>query len=516
MNSKMIAHLILAAFSLSTVAFAQEETPAPQATPPKTEEAPAQAPGKQPKIQAENDTHDFGIGWAGPALQHAFVLKNVGEATLEISRVAPSCGCTVAGNHPKKLEPGESGEFSFSLHTDKINGPFEKLITVHSNDTSNPQLKLKLKGQIKQRVSVTPPVANFGKLTDSKQAQERVVQITNNTDTPLELTLEKAADATKFQAELIEKEKGKSYELKVKFDPAGVTGNQMSSFVLSTNIEEQKKITVQASAMIPPRLDVQPPSIMVRENPAPANGAEVKTMPRMLRFINSGETLVKVLEVSIDDPALKASIQEKQPGKEYHISVELPADYMPPETGRTLTIKTDDAQTPTIAVPIKRLAIPAPAKPQPRPADQLTGQKAPEISLKTSADKVVSNEEFTKSPATVLNFVAPNCGFCKKQMPMVESVRKEYEAKGVRFINVNQKMGTKVFTPADAEQVFKGVGSGLEFAFDTDNQFGRNFKVSGFPTLFVINKEGKITQVHGGAKPDIANLLKQNLDALLK
>ena len=54
--------------------------------------------------------------------------------------------------------------------------------------------------------------------------------------------------------------------------------------------------------------------------------------------------------------------------------------------------------------------------------------------LDTLEGKKVASADFGKNVATVLNFVAPNCGYCKKQLPTVEKIREEYEKKGVRFL----------------------------------------------------------------------------------
>ena len=42
---------------------------------------------------------------------------------------------------------------------------------------------------------------------------------------------------------------------------------------------------------------------------------------------------------------------------------------------------------------------------------------------KTLDGKTLSNADFKNHPATVLNFVAPNCGYCKRALPNVEKVR---------------------------------------------------------------------------------------------
>ncbi|MFQ5590996.1 MAG: TlpA family protein disulfide reductase [Phycisphaerae bacterium] len=150
-----------------------------------------------------------------------------------------------------------------------------------------------------------------------------------------------------------------------------------------------------------------------------------------------------------------------------------------------------------------------------RPALELVGKKAPSFSIKTIDGKPLGDSDFANHPATVLNFVAPNCGFCKRQIPNVEKIRQEYEAKGVRFVNVAQKM-RKDYTTEETVKVFEGVGSKLELATEFTNTVGGLYKATSYPTMMVVDSSGKIRHVNIGAKADLDKLVKGQLDALIK
>jgi len=166
-------------------------------------------------------------------------------------------------------------------------------------------------------------------------------------------------------------------------------------------------------------------------------------------------------------------------------------------------------------IPSQYAAKPADNKPRRRPAEDTVGKAAPAFSLKTVDGKDIASADFAKHPATVLNFVAPNCGFCKKQVPNVEKIRAEYEAKGVRFVNVVQTM-RKEYTVEDTVDIFKKAGSNLELAKDDGNKVGQMYKATSFPTMVVVGKDGKVSSVNIGAKPNIETLLKDQLDKLIK
>ncbi|MFQ5590997.1 MAG: peroxiredoxin family protein [Phycisphaerae bacterium] len=64
----------------------------------------------------------------------------------------------------------------------------------------------------------------------------------------------------------------------------------------------------------------------------------------------------------------------------------------------------------------------------------MVGKPAPKFAAaKTIDGKELSNETL-KGSITVLDFFAGNCPHCNKQLPRVEKIRQEYEAKGVRFV----------------------------------------------------------------------------------
>ncbi len=479
---------------------------------------PEDVKGPHPIAKVDEDTHDFGPGWVGPPLKHSFKITNTGDAPLEITRVKPSCGCTVAGDYPKTLAPGATGEFPFSMASSKLRGHFEKMITVSSNDPVTPELRLKLKGEMKRYVDVTPPSANFAKIT-SQEAQERIVNITNNTDNPLKLTVEQPADS-KFKAELIEKAPGKQFDLKISAVPPFEPGNLRSTITLKTNIPEQNEVTVDVNGLVPDRLEVQPSVIVLSPS---RSGEDTTGVSRVIRFTNFGKDPVKVLEATVDDPTVTVNVAERKAGENYTVQVQMPAGYSPPAGGRTITLKTDDKEKPTITVPIQgSAAAPTPQKvttekeaaAKPEGPKAAISKPAPPFKLTTIDGKEVTNETL-KGSVAVLDFFAPNCGFCKKQIPRLETIRAEYAEKPVRFINVSQKMGAKEFTQEEVVNLMKEMGFRGELALNHTNELGQMFQASGFPTMVILDKEGKVAVTNVGNLGDLEERMKKQLNALI-
>ena len=492
-------------------------TPAVVPTPtPAVAVAPTPA-AASPKISVELASHDFGLVWAGDALRHSFTVRNTGTAPLQITSVKPGCYCTVAGSYPRSILPGGSGSFPFTLDSTKVRGRFSKAITISTNDTTTPQLKLYLRGESKHQIAVNPLSAHFRILTDNEAPTERVVRLTNNMPEPFKLSLAPQPTTSKFNFELVETEPGQAYELRVTTKPPYPTGFVRATATINTNFENHKTITVSAFARVPERIDVQPTSITLIK-PAAGSAAAARALPpRLIRVRNHGDAPVRVLAAVVDDPALVVTVEEKKAGEEYDIRIQFPAGYAPPDAGRTLTIQTDDPEKPEIKVPIRSNIRTTAARTPVKRANplELLGKPTPTFAIKTFDGKSVSNADLAAHTGTVLNIVAPNCGYCKRQIPEVEKIRAEYEKKGIRFVNIASTMGKTPYTPDRVKAVMKTLGSNIELAQDPSNAIKGIFKVSGFPTLFVVGRDGKIRHVNVGfPRTGFSDKLKGQLDSL--
>ena len=147
---------------------------------------------------------------------------------------------------------------------------------------------------------------------------------------------------------------------------------------------------------------------------------------------------------------------------------------------------------------------------------EMVGKVAPAFSLRSVEGRPVGTSELAGAPATVFNFVAPNCPFCKRQLPTMEQVREKYESRGVRFINVMQTLHGAHFTPKQMSDVMNRIGAMLEIAPDDGNKIGVLYKVMSLPTTVVVRPNGVIAWVGAGVAGSTSAALSQTLDRLLQ
>lgn len=160
------------------------------------------------------------------------------------------------------------------------------------------------------------------------------------------------------------------------------------------------------------------------------------------------------------------------------------------------------------------------AAPRRRPALDMLGKVAPEAKLTAAgahSDKeVVLGGKSEKVKVAI--FFASWCGYCKRALPTLEALNKEYAGKDVEIvaISLDAKAGQRAKTEPEILAVFEQLGmSTVPMAWDPDRKVGNEYKVQSFPTSFVIGKNGIVEAVHIGGPADLSKQIQGEVDKLL-
>lgn len=478
-----------------------------------------------PKLNIDSTIANLGDRWIDQSFEHAFRFRNLGDAPLEVTSIESSNGVTARLDPPGPIVPGAEAALRATVKDEQMRpGTFEKTVTVTTNDPRFRQVTLTIRGKTNYFIEATPHAIGFGRL-DGNGDRERVANIRNHSDRPVTLTIDESSRHKSFRYQLIETLPGKSWKLYVDTVPPLESGTIRTEIVLKSNHPAQPEIRLGVYAIMPERIAVTPRVIAPQSS---AGTGDAPPLSHVLSIQNNGPTEVRVAGVSCSDPRVVTKLFEIRPGRRYRAVVQLPPDYSPPDNGAEIIIKTDDGQSPVLTVPIGHSVPRRPptrqtakrptnaTKPRrKKPVLETIGKPAPAYSLETVEGIRVSNSELEFHPATILNFFAPNCPHCKRQIPKVEQIRLTYEPLGVRFVNVSEKM-RKDFTTDEVLAVLSDLGANLELAIDPGNKVGRQFKATGYPCLIVLRPDGVIDHVVSGNKRDIDQVVSAKLDALLK
>ena len=157
---------------------------------PRTAAVPA---GGVPRAVAERTEFNFGTMDIASTGSHAFAIKNLGTANLELTAGATSCGCTGMEVPKEPISPGRSAMVEVHWKSKGGVGPFEQEATILTNDPHSSQIKLTIVGKITAPLQVLPSAVTFSQLSASESARAEA-RVYAYRDEHLVITGEKFSD----------------------------------------------------------------------------------------------------------------------------------------------------------------------------------------------------------------------------------------------------------------------------------------------------------------------------------
>jgi peroxiredoxin len=132
------------------------------------------------------------------------------------------------------------------------------------------------------------------------------------------------------------------------------------------------------------------------------------------------------------------------------------------------------------------------------------GDMAPEFTVQNAKGASVKLSDY-RGKVVIVDVSATWCGPCQAAMPNNDRVYRKYAAQGVVLIGI---------TADDAKAAYDGwlernaAKYQFEMFFDPagkdgwkDSVFNKDYHITGFPTMFVIDRTGKISEIVGGGGP---------------
>ena len=119
-------------------------------------------------------------------------------------------------------------------------------------------------------------------------------------------------------------------------------------------------------------------------------------------------------------------------------------------------------------------------------------KQAPTFTLQTAAGQAVNLAKLRGKPV-VLDFWAPWCLPCRRAMPELQKLQAKYAKQGVTVVGV-------AVDGSDAEIAAAVRQAGVKYAvvIDRDRKVGAAYQVYLLPTLYVLDKSGKVVLAETG------------------
>jgi thiol-disulfide isomerase/thioredoxin len=140
----------------------------------------------------------------------------------------------------------------------------------------------------------------------------------------------------------------------------------------------------------------------------------------------------------------------------------------------------------------------------------LIGKLAPDVEGELLDGSKFSLKESYAKNVVLLDFWATWCGYCVEELPILMKLADEFKDKGVVLYAVDQEEDAETIRKFLQEKDWK-----LNVVLDTDGKHVSAYRVNGIPQLVIIGRDGNVHQVHVGFAPELEQLLRTELNAIL-
>jgi hypothetical protein len=306
-----------------------------------------------PKAVAVEPIKDAGNVAKGEKIAHDFIIRNDGDAPLEITQVHPACGCTVV-EFDKTIAPGKTGKVHAVLDTSTFNGAISKGVTVFTNDTATPQIELTVRAKVEPFIAVKPGYARYltvqgepleGNIAQTLWATDGAPFDIVKVDSPypfLKTSFREAkAEERRPDAE------GKQWKVEMNLTNDARVGALAEHVTVHTNHPKQKIVQIPVSGFVRPVMAVTPPV-------ADFGRVELKEpLNRSLNVRNFASEKITITGIEGAPKGVVAKLEPLEDGREYQVRLTLSPELAKGPFNGKISLRTDSPKIPVIEVELK-------------------------------------------------------------------------------------------------------------------------------------------------------------------
>lgn len=143
------------------------------------------------------------------------------------------------------------------------------------------------------------------------------------------------------------------------------------------------------------------------------------------------------------------------------------------------------------------------------PEHALVGKPAPHFNTTYLDGAPFDLGQHLGKDVVVLDFWATWCGPCRAAMPTLSEVTNEFRDRGVRLFAVNCAE-----QPEEVKDFVDQSGLELTVIMDPEGKVSQEYGAEAIPQTVLIDRQGKVRFVHVGLKPNLRELLTEQLTEL--
>lgn len=296
-----------------------------------------------PHLTVPQGLYAFGQIYRGEKVQHHFLLKNEGEAELEIQNVRASCGCTAASPSQKAVPPGGEAYIEVTFDSRNFVGKVTKTVLVDTNDPSEPTHTLVLEGFVVQEVIAEPSRLMLWQIS---QDAGRNFTVEVKSTAGLDFTvLEAQSSSRALEVTSIEEKSKGIYDIKLEVKKNSPIGRFGGDLVVHTSSKRQPIITIPFMGEVVGDVSIFPSQLsfgLVQKG--------VEVTKQVLITIHSQEVQLAKMEVEPRLFSLRGDSDKKR--GLYRVNIILSKEAPAGSLAGSLKVYTTSKSQPLINIPI--------------------------------------------------------------------------------------------------------------------------------------------------------------------
>ncbi len=182
---------------------------------------------------------------------------------------------------------------------------------------------------------------------------------------------------------------------------------------------------------------------------------------------------------------------------------------MSPRTPRAPALPTRRALLAAGAAPALAALAAAPFVPAARAA-LAPASPAPDFTLRSNEGRNLRLSE-QRGRVVMVNFWATWCGPCKVEMPHLNRLYEKYRSAGFVLLGVNVDED-----PKQAVALASRLGVTFPVLFDHEKLVSRLYALDSMPSTVLIDRDGKVRQVHRGYREGVEAVYERQVRELVK
>lgn len=132
-----------------------------------------------PTIEVTKPLVNVGLIRQNTRTNFTYTIKNSGKSPLFLLEVNPGCQCTYIADYPSEVAPDDSVMLNGIIESTYMEGTFEKVIVLTTNDPENPKQQLLLTGNVENTIEFYPSLFQYSNLFQDTGVVQRKVRLSH-------------------------------------------------------------------------------------------------------------------------------------------------------------------------------------------------------------------------------------------------------------------------------------------------------------------------------------------------